>query len=153
MDADSVLIDDRGKFLIDPDGDIVGYAVSLGFIHIRLVDKYIIVSLRPNLVRSATMAGAFSVIKELRPKTIIIIANGNWHRVGSVACAINGIDKLVTAANERSSSTSEEDRAARSAAGVAGTMPLSIARRIVAQHCRGTLAAARLPNTLTRSRG
>ncbi len=74
---------------------------ELGYIHIRQVRRSIIVALRPQLVRPATMTGAFYAMADLDPaRTFVSIGGGDrkceifpGHRL-----ALRWIYRLVAAA-------------------------------------------------------
>src|SRR5579862_832379 len=114
-----ILVDAEGKvwsatppfFWMRPrqaEGNIVDYAVSnLGFIHIWPVDgSSIVVSLRPDLVRPKTMAGAFYAMADLRPVRVFISSTTTtkqrWELFNSLDRALNRIDRLVAAARRSS---------------------------------------------------
>lgn len=94
-----------------PAGNMIGYAVSrLGFIYIWPVDdSSIVVSLRPDLVHPKTMISAFYAIADRRPVRVFISASSTtkqrWELFKSVRCALQRIDRLVTAARRSCSAT------------------------------------------------
>jgi hypothetical protein len=138
----SVLIDDRGKILVGPDDNIIGYALSLGFIMIRTMDEETItVWLIPNLVRPKTMAAAFFEMATFRPQIVYLRANNKWEHIFTTGAALRRIEQLITAASEAASPTSEEHRGGRTAA---DAIPISVARNTVLQGCLGEAFGRRL---------
>lgn len=138
----SVLIDDRGKILIGPDDNIIGYALSLGFIMIRTMDgESITVWLIPSLVRAKTMAAALYEMATFRPQSVYVRANNEWEHIFTIGAALRRIEQLITAASEAASPTSEEHRRGRTGA---DAIPISVARDTVLQSCLGEAIGRRL---------
>jgi hypothetical protein len=83
----------------EPICDPISYAVSeLGFIHIRLSDRAIIVKFNPSRITPCTAIGAFYLIADTQPRRVVLSYGSepqNIEVLGSAAQAISRIQEVV----------------------------------------------------------
>src|ERR1700722_12806313 len=83
----------------EPTCDPVGYAVSeLGFIHIRLSDRAMVVRLNSSRTNPRTAIGAYYLIADTQPQRVVLLYGSepqNIEILGSAAQAISRIQEVV----------------------------------------------------------
>src|SRR5215471_18619070 len=70
-----LLIDCEGVAFQQPDQAIDDAVWNLGFVHLRAVNRSLIVTLCPRLVQPVTMAGVFYELADFAPESTYIIAD------------------------------------------------------------------------------
>lgn len=97
----ALLIDREGRSRRSSDNTGDEAVWKLGFIAVCQLGRSIVVSLNPRLVSPATLAGAFYLIADQRPESIVVCVNTGvqrWFQFFSIDAALEAIETFAKTA-------------------------------------------------------